>query len=298
MKKYLHDFLEYYDFPMDSRALLEEALAYIEADKELHESFQYFLKCYDEDINYNLNILFEWMTGMGISFKAGIHEYTGYLLLIICLSKRLKNYYEAAGVSEEIWHTSMNDIKWKMLECKDVYGIYGIFVPGWYAEFFSMKRFGLGKLQFELTLFGENYHKQDVCLTPKSSVIDVHLPRTGTKLSREDMKEAYKKATDFFGTSFVDKPIVFVCNSWLLFPRNKEFLSPESNLYGFISDYEIVAQGEDGDYWNLWRVYGTHYMGDITQMPQVTSMQRAYAKWIKEDTNMGWGYGVYVYHDK
>lgn len=102
-------------------------------------------------------------------------------------------------------------LKWKMDECKEVYKISGTFVPAWFDRFFKVERFGLGRLQFELIPFGETYEKNGVSLNPESTVINVHIPRTGTRLDRESAKAAYQMAADFFKDEFGEKPIVFVC---------------------------------------------------------------------------------------
>ena len=157
-----------------------------------------------------------------------------------------------------------------------------------------MQRFAFGKLQFEEAVFGRNYEKEGIVLTPESRVIKVHIPRTGTRLDCDSLKESYKKAKEFF----VNEPMVFVCSSWLLYPRNKEILSSHSNLFAFMNDYEIIEYGCYEDYTNVWRLFDMHYNGDVEQLPQNTSLRRAYADWIRKGEKVGWGFGVYVYKEK
>ena len=175
------------------------------------------------------------------------------------------------------------------MECKSVYDIWGTFVPIWYKGFYQMKRFGFGKLQFEVVPFGRNYEKGGVVLTPDSRVINVHIPRTGTRLDWESLRESYRKAKEFY-----HQPPAFVCHSWLLFPRNKEVLSPQSNLFSFLADYEIIEQGFYDDYKEVWRLFDVNYNGDVEQLPQDTSLRRAYANWIRNKEKTGWGFGVFV----
>ena len=94
----------------------------------------------------------------------------------------------------------------------------------------------------------------------------------------------------------MDKPVVFVCKSWLLFPKNKEFLRPTSNLALFMSDFTIVEIGYYEDYSWRWRLFDTKE-SNIEKLPQNTSLQRMYIQLMKRGELTGWGYGVFVYRD-
>lgn len=295
MKEYLVEFFKVYAYPEEACCHLEQAYEKINSDERIWLDFMNLLKCYEDDMNYDFQEMLRRMAD--ISSGAGIHEYTGNMLLLICMSKTLKEYYCAASVDESIWFTSMNDLKYKLDECKCVHDIWGTFVPSWFGGFFQMNRFGFGKLQFEEMPFGAKYEKDGIILEPDSTVINVHIPRTGTKLDKESLKQSYQAASVFYQDRILNKPLVFVCHSWLLFPRNKEVLNPASNLYAFISDYDIVKWGEDKDYSEVWRLFDVNYNGNVEQLPQNTSLRRAYADWIRKGEKMGWGYGVYINKD-
>lgn len=228
----------------------------------------------------------------------GAEVYTGNLVAFICLSKILRVFYLQNGLSEQLWQTSMQDLKWKMVECKKVYNIWGTFVPEWFEGFFRMERFGFFKLQFEIKSLNCHYKEAGIILTPESQVINVHIPRTGTKLEQECVQGAYRTAADSFKKRYGLKNIAFVCESWLLYPPNKEVLSPDSNLYAFISAFEILEWGEYKDYSEVWRLFDMNYDGDITKLPQDTSLRRAYAEWIRQGKKTGWGYGIIPYYKR
>ena len=232
-----------------------------------------------------------------LAAAVGVHEYTAKLLLCLCMSRTLREYYRKAGFSEKIWFTCMCDLKYKAVECRLVHGIWGSFVSEWFIRFFRMTRFGFEKLQFELISFEKDYAKNGVCLTPGSTVINVHIPRTGGRLDEAGLKSSFKQAAAFFRENFQTEPIVFVCSSWLLFPKNLEVLSPSSNLYRFISLFDLIAHGEYADYSQVWRLFDKEYQGDVDQLPQDTSFRRAYADWIRKGEKTGWGDGVYVYSE-
>ena len=194
LKQYLVEFMEHFEYSKEDCLVIEKAFATLEASGEAYQEFLQFLKAYDEDMKTDFTSMRLCMKE--VSAKAGIHEYTGFLILFICLSKSLKRYYQEAGYSEEIWFTSMCDLKYKLEECKEVHGIAGTFVPEWYGRFYSLMRFAFGKLQFELVPFRREYAKNGVALNPDSRVVNVHIPRTGTKLDRESMNASYKMAAE------------------------------------------------------------------------------------------------------
>lgn len=292
MEKYISDFLKLYDYPEESISVLEDAYQKIVADGCREHAFHNLLQRYEQDMYYDFQVLQSQMTD--ISSDAGIHEYTGHLLLFICMSKSLKAFYCDADIDEKVWFTTMYDLKWKMDECKCLYGIYGTFVAPWYRLLFQMRIFGFSKLQFETTTFGEYYEKNGIKLQPDSRILKIHIPRTGTKLDAESLKRSYTEAADFYKNVLKYDTVVFVCRSWLLFPRNLEVLNPASNLYRFISDFDIFQQGEYPDYSEVWRLFDAEYTADVDQLPQDTSLRRAYADWIREGKPTGWGYGVLV----
>ena len=294
MEKYFAEFLEEFSYEEEDKAALQEAFDQIAGAVDVYKEFTELLKIYEEDVNCDFNTIRGKMKE--IASQAGIHEYTGNLILFICLSKFLKQYYVEAGLNEGIWFTTMSDLKWKMVECKEVYGIRGTFVPEWYDRFFKLERFGFGKLQFELIPFEREYQRNGISLKPDSVVINVHIPRTGTRLERESMIASYRTAAEFFKDNFKENPIVFVCRSWLLYPRNKEVLSEKSNLYAFMSDYDVFEQDEYPDYSQAWRLFDVQYDGDVDHLPQNTSLRRAYAEWIRRGEKLGWGYGVFIYN--
>ncbi len=112
------------------------------------------------------------------------------------------------------------------------------------------------------------------------------------------MRKSYELGAEFFGERFRVDPVVFVCHSWLLFPRNREVLSPDSNLYSFISDYDILKTEEYDDYSEAWRLFDVNYEGDVEKLPQDTSFRRAYAEWIRKGERTGGAYGVHMLQDK
>ena len=304
MRSYLDRFFETFSYPDDAREFLMQAYLKGCENENIRQLVDSILQNYGENHHYNF-----WKTLPALyeQFAAeGVHEYTAILLLFICMTKPLKEHYLKQGLSESMWFTAVQDLKWKMDECKCMHNIWGTFVAGWFGGFFHMHRFSFGKLQFETFTFGKTlemfgmapdvrYQKDGVTLDADTVVIPVHIPRTGTRLDKESLESSYKEAADFYKNYAQNGKVLFVCHSWLLFPRNKEVLSESSNLYRFISNYDIFAEGVYKDYSESWRLFDVEYKGDVDQLPQNTSLRRAYADWIRKGEKTGWGYGVYAY---
>lgn len=291
MRDYLEDFFEQFSYPEEACAALVQAYDKIRAGEQ-RESFEELLRQYEENRDCDLEGAIRKMSQ--IAAAAGIHEFTGHLLMFICMSRTLRRYYREAGLEEKIWFDSMCDLKYKLMECKEVYGIWGTFVAEWYPAFFQLTRFGFLRLQFEPVPFGHTYEKNGMVLSPENQVINIHIPRTGGRLDRESVKKSCQQAAVFFKNRFQIDPPVFVCDSWLLYPRNREILSPGSNILAFLSDFDIIEEGEYGDYSEVWRLFDKKYEGDVERLPQDTSMRRAYAEWIRRGEATGWGYGVRI----
>ena len=246
------------------------------------------------DAGYDINYESALSRMKALSEKAEIHEYTGALLLFLCYTKRLRAYYNEAGIDDEIFLSSVLDLRYKLDECKCVYGIKGSFVAKWFSGFFDLTRFALGRLQFEIVDLGREYEKGGVKLEPDSKVINVHIPRTGTPLDRESTLKSYRLASEFFAPKLGDT-IAFVCSSWLLFPRHRQMLKLDSNLLAFMNDYDLVASGEYENYNEIWRLFDTNYNGDASHLPADTSLRRAYVDLITSGEKTGWGKGVFLY---
>ena len=293
MRSYVLGFLEEFDYPVEAREVLLGAYDSIMATPNTAERFGDILGRYEKSCDIDYGKAIEEMKH--ISDDAAIHQYTGALLMFICFSRRLEEYYRVSDIDREIFVTSMYDLKYKLVECKCVHNVYGSFVADWFPGFFHLNRFGFGKLQFEIILFRDEYKGRGIKLFPDSPVINVHIPRTGGRLDEESRRQSYAQAAEFFAQYLDEAPVVFVCNSWLLFPKHTEILKPGCNVLGFMSDYDIYKSGYYDDYKETWRLFDTYYTGDVSKLPQESSLRRAYAELIRKGEKTGWGRGVYVY---
>lgn len=241
------------------------------------------------DLEYSL--MLENCKHLAISLD--VDTFAAYMMLIIILFEQLHNKYIASGLDDSVFYNTANDLRYKLEECFLVHGKYGTFVPQWYKGFFEMRIFALGRLQFEIN------HTWFECVVngkyiPKGhKVLSVHIPRTGTKLDHAEVMKSYAMAKDFFKTEF-SGDIIFICNSWLLYPWNRTILKEGSNLAQFYDDFTIVSSGEYNNYGEVWRLFDRLYNGNPDDLPNNSSLRRAYIERIKNNQPIGHGTGVII----
>ena len=291
VREYLLCFLDEFAYSAEDAEVLLRAYDVISAKNAAKTLFFEALSAYEKDckIDYKKEIL---ERSRMIENLTKIHRYTVDLLLFICMSKHLKTLYAERAIDMQIYKDSVLDLKWKLAECKAVKGICGSFVASWFTGFFDLTRFALGRLQFEVITMEKDYEKNGVKLEKDvSKVINVHIPRTGTPLDQESCDASYAAARVFFEEE-AGKNAPFVCHSWLLYPENKDILSPTMNTYRFMSEYDIVAwdinEGQD-----LWRLFDTHELNP-DRLPTNGSFRRAYVDHLKKGGRVGWGFGVKI----
>ncbi len=225
----------------------------------------------------------------------GIHEYTASMLLFLALGERLKERYIERGLKLDLFYASLVDLKYKLEECQLVYGIVGTFVASWFQEFYQLRRFALGRLQFGIIKTNCDVTVEEVHITKDTKVIDIHIPRTGGPFNHDDVVKSYALAADFFRSEFDDK-IIFHCNTWLFDPFNRTVLSPNSNIVKFMDDFTITKTGVLRDYDEAWRLFDKNYNGNPDDLPGDTSLRRAYIERIRRGEPLGWGRGFFIYH--
>lgn len=288
MRNYLFTFFKEFEYEEEDVKQLLCAYDKITAAAEANAVFQSALTAYEENIllDYQEQIL---KPSQKVASLANLHPFTVDLLLFICMTKRLKAAYLERGLDLQIYRDSVLDLRWKLEECKAVKGICGSFVATWFPCFFNMTRFALGRLQFELIPLPFNYEREGVKLEKGATVINVHIPRTGTPMDKDSCDKSYAQAREFFKAEVGDNP-AFICHSWLLYPENKRILQPHTNVYRFLSEYDIV-EWHDNNGEDLWRLFDTDEK-DPTKLPTNGSLREGYVEHLKRGGKVGVGVGI------
>ena len=290
MREYLVDFFTDFGYEDGDARVLLSAYDTIMAHGEAGDLLGEALAAYSAD--YNLNYEVEiYNKAKEITRLTALHAYTVELLVFICLTKRLKEIYIEQGIDMQIYRDSVLDLKWKLDECKAVKGVCGSFVAPWFVGLFNMTRFALGRLQFEIVTLWFDYEGLGIKIEKdKTRVISVHIPRTGTPMDKESCDRSYAMARSFFRERCGGEEYPFACYSWLLYPANREILSPKSNTYRFMDEY-VIIRSDDNNGEDLWRLFDTDEK-DPDKLPANTSMRRAYAEYLKNGGRVGEGMGI------
>lgn len=212
MKSYLSSFLTTFSYPEESRAPLLDGLDKLLASP-MRETFLSFLDAYEKDTHIRYNDIFKKMDE--VSLSAEIHPYTGVFLLLALWTKRAREVWREKGYSDELFHNTFLDLRYKIIECKLVKGVWGTFVADWYPRFFTAKIFALGRLQFEMIPLGKCAKVGELTLDEKSPVLSMHIPRNGESMSPDKIEESFRMAKAFFRERFEKEgaPLLFHCHS-------------------------------------------------------------------------------------
>lgn len=293
MKTYIQNFGKLQEWPAEAIETMTAAYEKLEKHGEAGTFLQKWIQTYEQDIHMDYEAALADMKKAAA--LTGLSRYTTELLLFVCLSRHTKTLYEAQGISMEIYRDSMLDLKWKLLECRKVHGVWGSFVAFWFPGFFDLTRFAIGRLQFEKIPFPESYRRQHPQESFPDQAVNVHIPSCGP-LTEADCDAAFAGAAAFFAADFPEGKIPFVCFSWLLFEGHKEMLPETSNIRRFASRFTLFgSREENGD---LWRVFDTEQIGNPEKLPENSGLQRAYKKWLLEGKMAGNADGIFWYEPK
>lgn len=235
----------------------------------------------------------EKLDAMGIE---NMSMYTVYLLFVLECTDWLKEKYLQNGRTEEMFITAMRDILFKTIECEKRYGVFGIEAFTWYSGFFSMTRFATTRLQFDKSLWDEEPIKlSNYTIETGDLIFRCHIPSAGP-LTYDLRLKSYKELYDFYKDELKDGILVIHCGSWLLYPKYlKNVYSETSNIFDFSKDFEMYEQLESETFADAWRVFYKNFDGDTSILPQETSLQKAFVKYLDNKPTFGYGKGVILF---
>ena len=204
--------------------------------------------------------------------------------------------YKGKGLCDRIYFDSMKEITvWSKSNLKN-YGIIGIRDQlDWISRFFTNELVRLVRLEFEIIDFPQGliWNKFGLSVCPGDKVINIHIPEDGGLLPRE-VSESFKEAYRYFGCTGLQ---VFVCNTWIIWPRNREFMDPYSNILAFMENFDIIYTEEAKNHRDLWRIFGREHKEYTEKLPRETGLQKRMAEFLKaNDGVMGRGFGIFA-HD-
>ena len=293
MQEYLREFGNEHQFPQEAMLVLTEAYEKIVASDQGRKVWDGWMQAYEQDVNIDYRKAMEELRKQ--AGQAQVHEYTSDLLLFMGFSRWTEKLYEKRGISRQIFHDSMEDLRWKLWECWNMYHVWGSFVAWWFQGFFDLTRFTLGRLEFELIPFPEDYEKAGEGRKKPlgmKQVVNMHIPSSGP-LTMQDCEKSFAQALTFFKEAAADGQMGFVCSSWLLYPENKKILPASSNIAAFLNLFDIYQVKEDKEGGDLWRIFGQEYDGNPESLKDDTTLRRQYKKFLQDGGVPGYGEGIF-----
>ena len=281
------------NFPALAKTELMHSLDRIE-EKNLKDSFDGCVNFfYENHFDFKLTepLLDE------LSVESDLHRYTVDMLFLLACSENLRKLYQLDGTPDSIFIETMRDLYAKLMECYEVHGIWGTFVTFWYPIFFSKDIFKLGRLEYENTTFSYDikYEKNGICIQKGDSIKSIHIPSHFGPLTKEICLTSYQQAYEFFKDELKGSPLICICDSWLLHHSTKDILPPTSNILSFAQDFDIILQNDHDTFNDMWRVFGADSHKPLAELPEKTSMQKNYKKYLLDGKKTGSGVGILIF---
>lgn len=279
-------------YPTEAIEFLFSAAMKVNATREASVSFNEALWAFEKS-----NWSFDGMKYrfLRISELTALCEYTVAMLFLMSACEDLEKRYSEAGYDNSLFIDTMSDLRFKLIECKTVKGVWGTFVASWYPGFFNMTRFALGRFQYEKREYSHDcYGVGGHFVRRGDTVLNFHIPSSGVSLKDEIRYDSYRRARDFFFPE-AEGAVPFVCSSWLLWPEYESYIPDGLNLKRFRHDFTVVATSESDTFSNAWRVFGDKAELPASELPRDTAQRRLFAEYCESGKKHGHGYGVFLF---
>ena len=305
MRTYFENFMEEYDYPTEARAMLLSAYDKLSDENEFWMLIENYYN-YEKSLEYKCPLHGKMMEKFRknkeviepLCEKLGINSNTGFTAFFICVSKETKDISKKWNWTEDMYKRGMADIKCKLLEGYGHTGNWGVTVTSWISYILDGVMNSIGRLQF----FYKEHEGEDVTISGHTlkngeSYIDIHIPASKESFGKEARLDAYGKACRYFSELYGKDICFFGCKSWLLFEHNHEILDEKSNIVSFMNDFKIISsEPYENKRQEMWRIFGDEAAkGELKNLPENSSLQRSYKKWLLDGNMPGEGKGFFVY---
>lgn len=288
-------FMARYDYPEAAVREFDRIFARLESEANFASEMAETVENYMFPTADGMDEALKKLASMAERF--GENEHTLDFVFVLCCLPILKVRYAEAGIGEDIFYNTCDDLRCKLGECIECEGVPGTFVASWYNGILTMEIFGLGRFEYELW-----EHDEEDYIAPCGKAlrhgdpeINFHIPSSGVPITDEARLDSYKRAYEFYKDKLVGGVAFFRCNSWLLYPDHREFLPENSNILRFMDDFDIVSYKVWPELGDLWRIFGRYADRAPEELPTDTALRRAYAERIRSGGTLGKGFGYIVF---
>lgn len=279
---------ERYGFHPDACEFLDTAYQKLEANEVAFCVFEEQINLYRQDHLFDHKPVFVRLHAL--EERTGVHRSTIDLMYMICLLPLLQERYAQEKLDEAYFYSFVEDVKYGQSGGKD---FYGISTAWWFIDYYKLKLFTIGRLQFKRRRFTADTVCGDFVFPENSYYLDVHIPSNGP-LTPALCQDAYDRAAEFFRQHYGMKRIVFGCYSWLLSPDLDGILPPHSNILAFAHQYTLTEAVPDVKLSHLTFAFGTKEVPeDLSTLPERTSLQRALKAWLMAGNTLRLGKGYF-----
>ena len=277
--------------PEEGQAFIFEVLDKIYANEEYLREFKEikdeFFALEIDEIKKDNNDFWPHLEAFGAKLGYSFDQ-IALPFCIECTDVTEKRMREQGFGDEDIIANLVDIVIWAKI-CERDWGGWGMHEFSWVSRSLRAILWRLGRLQFEISEFeADEFNKYGVHIKRGDKVINTHIPEDGP-MPDDQRLDAYKRAYEYFGFGH------FVCDTYLLYPRQREFLPKDSNIVRFMDEFEAVKSGELEGHNNMWRIWGQRDNWDPATLPRNTRLQRAYADHLAKHNCTGWGYGVMIF---
>lgn len=245
---------------------LPELCQLIELQQEITSEVEKFYNSFDfktvqEELQKlkNMNTEKEARAHLNQIFPDDTDQIKMLTCMLIC-AVDIYQFYLTKGIPKQIYIDTMKCFTRFISECKNKTGKFAFDRAFWTARQINALLFRIGELEYEMTTINEK------------PIVSVHIPSDAI-FTDEKCTESLNEAKKFFARFFPTfNGVDYMCESWLLMPELKTFLSKDSNIIKFQNRFEIKEViYEDKEY--LEWVFKTRNC-EIKDLPEKTTLQR------------------------
>ena len=219
------------------------------------------------------------------------HEFRMQMVFAYYCFALLEEKYDQAGLPKELYNETVQDFRFRVYECREVYHFNGIFVAWWYWIFCNLSLHKLGTMEFERTVADFDYDGKGVSVRKGDPIIAIHIPPK-FKMSRQTVTEALKESYRFYG--FQGK-VAYQCDSWLLYPDFEDVFVKGGNVSEFRTFFDVFRARHHETFEDCWRLFKVGEIQDLETLPAETRLQRNMLRHLKAGGKTGDGFGVLVF---
>lgn len=276
--RFMTELMERTGFPQEAKEAILKLAG--DLDRELDELVAFFASAYDyEETDLRIEAL---------ARERGVSPYGIWMAVLVSTAEQARPHYR----DDRVFYDTFSDLRYKAIECYERYGVWGTFVAFWYPQFYRGGIVKLGRLEYEIGTYKgtEPVSMLGMTLKPGDPLLHLHIPSSGEPFHREARLDSYRRAREYFG-----RPLVCVCNSWMLWPDYETLLPENSNIADFRKEFHLLSHSQKDEFEDGWRIFGAAWDGPMEDLPEKSRLQRAFKRHLLGGGTAGTGLGVLVF---